>query len=222
MIDDSYTKLLLHMDGADASTTFTDEAGINITAVGNAQIDTAQSKFGGASGLFDGTGDYIYGTLPSAIGTQDFTLDYWVRHTSFVNYEVHFSFRTAGASWSSSSNAAAGFTLHDMAAGVIFSPSGVFTLNTWHHVALVRSGTTIKGYVDGTEVGSGTYGYNITQTIFGIASHQPTDAAEYLFGSIDELRLSVGIARWTSNFTPPTSAYGPSSSKQSSLLLMGA
>src|SRR3972149_9214360 len=56
---DSYTKLLLHMDGANGSTTFTDEMGQAVTANGNAQISTAQSKFGGASGLFDGTGDYL-------------------------------------------------------------------------------------------------------------------------------------------------------------------
>lgn len=58
-VDDVYTVALLHMNGADASTTFTDESGKTWTANGNAQIDTAQSVFGGASGLFDGTGDFI-------------------------------------------------------------------------------------------------------------------------------------------------------------------
>src|SRR3990167_7743345 len=56
---DSYTKLLLHMDGTNGSTTFTDEIGKTVTANGNAQISTAQSKFGGASGLFNGAGDWI-------------------------------------------------------------------------------------------------------------------------------------------------------------------
>ena len=55
----SFTKLLLHCNGTDGSTTFTDEIGKTVTANGNAQIDTAQSKFGGASGLFDGT-EIIY------------------------------------------------------------------------------------------------------------------------------------------------------------------
>ena len=58
-VDDAYTKSLLHFDGTDASTTFTDESGKTWTAHGNAQIDTAQSVFGGASGYFDGSGDYI-------------------------------------------------------------------------------------------------------------------------------------------------------------------
>jgi hypothetical protein len=55
---------LLHFDGSDGSTTFTDVTGTIWTANGNAQIDTAQSVFGGASGLFDGTGDFI--TTPDA------------------------------------------------------------------------------------------------------------------------------------------------------------
>src|SRR5512139_871383 len=51
---------LLHFNGNDGSTTFHDEAlNIDWIANGNAQIDTAQSVFGGASGLFDGTGDYL-------------------------------------------------------------------------------------------------------------------------------------------------------------------
>ena len=45
---DSYTKLMLHTDGSGGSTTFTDEIGKAVTANGNAQIDTAQKKFGAA------------------------------------------------------------------------------------------------------------------------------------------------------------------------------
>jgi hypothetical protein len=51
-VDDAYTVALLHMNGADTSTTFTDEAGTAWTAAGNAQIDTAQKVFGTASGLY--------------------------------------------------------------------------------------------------------------------------------------------------------------------------
>jgi len=58
---DSYTMLLLHADGADASTTLIDSSASSkpVTTINHAQIDTAQSKFGGASGLFDGTDDYV-------------------------------------------------------------------------------------------------------------------------------------------------------------------
>jgi hypothetical protein len=58
-VDDIYTKSLLHFDGDNASTTFLDESGKTWTRYGDAQISTAQNKFGPSSGLFDGTGDYI-------------------------------------------------------------------------------------------------------------------------------------------------------------------
>ena len=77
-VEDIYTKSLLHFNGADASTTFTDESGKAWTASGHAQIDTAQSVFGGASGLFDGTDDYIYAADSDDwnLGTLDFTVDF--------------------------------------------------------------------------------------------------------------------------------------------------
>jgi len=85
----SFTKLLLHCDAADASTTFTDSsaAGHNFTAAGNAQIDTAQFKFGTSSALFDGTGDYINdatGSSDFAFGTGDFAVDFWVRRENMT------------------------------------------------------------------------------------------------------------------------------------------
>src|SRR3990167_5305793 len=84
--------LMLHMDGTDGATTFTDSSdnAKTMTAVGNAQIDTAQSKFGGASGLFDGTGDWL--TTPDStdwdLGTGDFTIDFWIRFSSVANARV--------------------------------------------------------------------------------------------------------------------------------------
>ena len=83
-VDDSYTKVLLHMNGTDASTTFTDESGKTWTANGNAQIDTASYKFATGSGLFDGGGDYI-DTPDNAdfnFGSGDFTIDLQMRRNS--------------------------------------------------------------------------------------------------------------------------------------------
>ena len=82
------------MDGTDGSTTFTDAIGTHtVTAVGNAQIDTAQYKFGGASGLFDGTGDYL--TIPDHadfnFGAGDFTIDFWVRFNAINTAQAFIS-----------------------------------------------------------------------------------------------------------------------------------
>lgn len=75
---DSFTKLLLHCDGT--SNTFIDEIGKTITPAGNATQSTTQSKFGGKSAYFDGTGDYL--TIPDSIdfnfNSTPFTIDLWV------------------------------------------------------------------------------------------------------------------------------------------------
>src|SRR5690606_36671645 len=81
---DMYTVSMLHMDGVDGATTFIDETGKAWTTHGNAQIDTEQYQFNGASALFDGTGDYI--RTPSHgnfnFGNGNFTIDAWVRLNS--------------------------------------------------------------------------------------------------------------------------------------------
>ena len=217
-VDDSYSVALLHMNGADASTTFTDESGKTWTAYGGAQIDTAQSKFGGASGLFDGTGDYTK-TANSAdfdFGTGDFTIDFWMRRNGAVAY--------AGIVTSGKIDYSAGLAFDLGTAGttirVLSSYSGSPAVNiaassaianlTWTHVALVRYGNTMTLYQGGTSVGSvNSTGWTCNSAGLGFSVGQNgIDSTDYLFnGWIDEVRVSKGIARWTANFTPPTSEY---------------
>ena len=82
----SNVSLLLHMDGSNGSTTFTDNSsnGFTVTANGNAQISTAQSKWNGASGYFDGAGDFLTVPVNSAfeLGTGDFDVELWARFDS--------------------------------------------------------------------------------------------------------------------------------------------
>ena len=207
---DSYTKLMLHCDGADASTTFTDSSSSARTAsvFGNAQIDTAQSKFGGASGLFDGSGDYI--TFPASsdfsAGTGDFTVDFWVRlASSGLNHLVM------------SMNASNNFDIfiNDISNIVdVYLAAGRYTFSwspssaTWYHLALARSGTSLKCFIDGTQIDvTKTSSDNISVTSDTLHIGKDAGSPTYLNGWIDEFRVSIGIARWTANFTPPTEAY---------------
>src|SRR5687768_6144765 len=102
-IDEVYTVALLHMDGADGSTTFTDESGKTWTARGDAQIDTAQSVFGGASGRLDGNGDFV-DTPDHAdwdFGSGDFTLDLRVRFAAVgtAYFITHGDTYAGGSGW---------------------------------------------------------------------------------------------------------------------------
>ncbi len=219
--NDPNTVSLLHMDGTDASTTFTDDAAGGThtwTAVGNAQIDTAQSKFGGASGLFDGTGDYL--TAPDnadwAFGTGDFTVDCWVKLNDLTRYHpiiaqyvddnnymifTLYTTLTTGLTEMQLYVVSGGVAIINVNKGLSIAP------NTWTHCAFVRSGNNFMYFQDGVQQGT-----TVTDTdsmpdyasvLYG--GYSPTTSA--LKGWMDEVRISKGIARWTANFTPPTAAY---------------
>lgn len=209
---DSNAKLALHANGTDASTTFTDSSSTanSITTVGNAQIDTAQSKFGGASGLFDGN-DYI--SVPNAawmdVGTGAFTIDFWIRFNTLSgtwNYFVNDN--NTSTRWSIRWRSGIGLETHIASTYNAFAwtPS----TSTWYHVALVRSGTSVYAFVNGSQIGStGSSSDNISSTNPILIGTNP--ALDGLNGWIDEFRFST-VARWTSNFTPPTSEYSSTGS----------
>lgn len=199
----SSVAVLLHMDGANGGTTFTDSSSNarTVTRVGNAQISTAQSKFGGASALFDGDGDYLSTTISGGLGSGDFTLEFWYYKT--VNSGWIFNCRTSGT-------AGDGFDMrHDLqttnSGGGIFSIATV-PLNQWTHVAICRSGTTMRRFIDGTLNGSVTSSANFSGASFTIGG-SPYGNIGYLTGYIDDLRITKGVARYTGNFTPPAAAF---------------
>ncbi|MFA6270321.1 MAG: LamG domain-containing protein [Candidatus Paceibacterota bacterium] len=222
-IDDSYSKILLHCDGDDASTTITDEAGNTWTAEGGAQIDTAQSKFGGASLLLDGNGDYISTPdsddwrLDDGDNSKLWTIDFWVRFNSVSGYQALVAQLVNGSNnWMIQYESTHELTFQQRVSGtrnVNIRNAWTPSTGQWYHVAVVKNGTS--GYlmfVDGTQIGSTQ---TDTDTIGSFAgalnvgrSFQIDGAPSYLNGWIDEFRVSKGVARWTSNFTPPTSAYG--------------
>jgi len=224
VVDDSYTKSLLHFDGADASTTFTDESGKTVTPNGNAQLDTAQKVFGTASSLLDGNGDYLTwsDSTDFSPGTGAFTIDFRIRINSLGAYNTVLDMRTAD-------NA----TVNDLAFGVQWGASGkpyvyglgngagateiatAFSTNTWYHVALVGNGgadgsRTVKCYINGVLADGVTvtvnYNLNLNRLVLGTYALKNN----YFFnGWIEEFRFSKGIQRWTSDFTPPSAQYEP-------------
>jgi hypothetical protein len=223
-VDDQYTKALLHFDGTDASTTFLDETGKIWTAAGNAQIDTAQSVFGGASGLFDGTGDIISTPdhanwqLDGGSNSNTWTIDFWVRFNGDPGTGVMgFLQQRAGGNdfWAIrlSANTFA-FLVRSGGTNIVsiaqtWNPATA----TWYHNAIVKDGTNgYMHFVDGVQIGSTTTDVSPIPDFAAalwVADYQDsTGAHNYFNGWMEELRISIGIARWTANFTPPTLPYG--------------
>lgn len=212
---DSYTKLLLHCNGMDASTTFTDSSpsAHTVTANNQAQVDTAQSKFGGASLYVDGNDDSL--SVPDNadwdFGTGDFTIECWARWSAVNAVRV---LMDVGRGQTSNGVFLCTYgvsgELEPYINGVKVA-NGAFipVVDTWYHIALSRSGTDVKSFVNGTIIGTGTNSANITGSTEGV--HVGADyngTGDEFIGWIDEVRISKGIARYTAAFTPSTGEYG--------------
>lgn len=203
-----YVRLLLHCDGVNGSTSFPDSSlsSTTITANGNVQVSTARSKWGTASALFDGTGDQLTFSAISIGTNEDCTFECWVYKTAIdasgytvvfggLNQNIQFAFDYTGVA------GAVGLVLHGVS---IIPPSGTaVTLNTWHHLAWSRQGSTWRVFVNGVLQGTGST--NATFDVYRIGAFE---AGGYeMNGNIDDVRITKGICRYTENFTPPTGPF---------------
>lgn len=217
---DAYVKLLLHANGT--GNTFVDDSASvqTITPTGNVTQSATESKFGGKSAYFDGAGSYltVSDSVDFDLGTDDFTIDLWINTTTTTNYAPMFLRQVGG--WATGqynlmiNNGDSGGKIAFWAAD--YSLGGQMLLSTtavndgnWHHVAVVRNGTSWKLYIDGISessyTGSVTIG-DITAPIY--IGLDTVYGGRNFDGYLDEIRLSKGIARWTTNFVPPTAQYG--------------
>ena len=207
------TKLLLPFNGANAATTTSDLSNTNATVTfnGNSQISTAQSKFGGSSLYFDGTaGDNV--TLPAGSAYQfgaDFTIETWFYMNALNTYSLLYSSYGGAATGALELQIRSGISYKIRA---WYNSNSAFDSNTsistgqWYHFALTRSGTTVTYWLNGTSDGtmtlSGQMGRDDQTIKIG------ADGSSYTFnGYIDDMRVTNGVARYTSTFTPPTTAH---------------
>ena len=179
----------------------------NFVTVGNAQISTSVVKYGTGSIFFNGTTGYL--TAPSsplfAFGTGAWTVEAWVYVTTFQEillFDTRSSASTAGIGctiWTD------GKLYYSGSANNLLTSTAI-TTNTWNHVAWVYNGTTLTGYINGVSGGTATPSFNITQNNCFIG-RVGFAASGFMAGYVDELRITKGIARYTANFTPPTSLF---------------
>jgi len=190
-----------------------------VTAVNDAQIDTAQYKFGGSSYLGDGTSDYLtvdVADFGSTVGSAgDFTIECFARATNVSNKGIFHIHDDPDYNKSSGANSVACafyggsaqwqvyFKGTSASALNLYSSSN--TTNTWYHVAVVRNSGTTYFYVDGVQQWSSadTYDYSSARYLqFGAYFN----SGYSLPGNIDEFRISK-TARYTTGFTPTTTPF---------------
>jgi hypothetical protein len=180
-----------------------------LETVGNAQISTTQSKFGGSSMSFDGTGDWLLvpHNVDQMFGTGAFTVEFWLylNATGAARGLVAKGTGTTGwlVSLDSSNRVVFTYTTSTI------TSTGTISGTTWAHIAVVREGTgtnQTKIYINGTNDGTATVSTDFNQTNSMYVGADRTGGSS-LNGYIDDLRITKGYARYTANFTAPTSAF---------------
>ncbi len=208
---------LLHFDGANGSTVFTDQTGKTWTRVSGAEMSTAQSVFGGASGFFSPSNSSQITTPDHAdwdFGSGAFTLEGRIRWGSLVgaegvlakpntgtNYSPFLIYHTGGnLVFSSSSNN----TSWDVASAVVI---GAIVIDTWYAWAVSRVGSSIYLFMNGTLNNTVTFAGSLlaTTTVVNIGCF--TGAGNFMHGYNDELRVTKGIGRYSANYTLATAAF---------------
>ncbi len=191
-----------------------DATGKNVLeTVGNAQISTTQSKFGGSSMYFDGTTSYLYDppSVNNVLGTGDFTLECWVYATSTPADVGIFESRSNGNSATADGftlTAFSGSVIRIFSNGALISSSGTSYVNTWCHVAVTRLAGVFNLYINGVSQGTSSAArtFSNSDAIIGGGRYSTTASVTTFFpGYIDDFRITK-FCRYTGNFTPPTSA----------------
>ena len=194
-----------------------------VTLNGDIKSSTTQSKYLTSSMYFDGTGDYVSAPYSSLfdLGTKDFTVELWARFSanSGVIPLVGLGQGGSGAStvgWSLQQHATYGgltWYRYNGSTETYYTKSWSPSTNTWYHVAVSRQGTDLRFFIDGTSIGtqasvSTSYNNINTSDDLWIGRNRTGGGSTYLHfnGYMSDLRVTKGLARYTSNFTAPTTA----------------
>ena len=213
--------LQLPFNGSNGATSTSDLSNQNHTVtLYGAQISTAQSKFGGSSMLFDGSNDYLAiggSEWNSNLDSGDFTVEFWIRLDALGDQRIISNYNGSNgwgvAMWSGGggTNYFDGFWYNGSWQYIQYGISGNYTtpsLDTWYHLAFVRNGNDWSLYLNGTAENTRTVSGSITSSSLGnLQVGRRQDGVQYVDGYIDDLRITKGLARYTSNFTPPTTAH---------------
>ena len=216
------TKLLLPFDGSNGATTTSDLSDSNhsFTFSGGVQLTTAQSKFGGSCIYFDGSDDYIYTSDSSSftVGSSDFTFDFWLKRTSTgtAREGIWGQSNSGGSTLSyfcqfssgSVTDAKLRFGICDTGSTFYYCVSNsAITDTNWRHIAFVKHSGVLTMYIDGT---AQTTTASVAFTVKDVSENFNIGRVwhgNYFNGYIDDFRFTNGVARYTANFTAPTTTH---------------
>ncbi|MDD2892132.1 MAG: fibronectin type III domain-containing protein [Candidatus Gracilibacteria bacterium] len=215
--------LAMHMDGMNGSTSFTDSSTSpqtvtntnNVTLITNATT----SKNGGSSARFLGsTRNYL--TVQNSnlyFGTNDFTIEGWYYMTSYTaGYDQSFIASNWSGAWGPTAwwvgrwQGAGGKVIASMYGATMLTDPVAPSLNTWYHYAVVKKGTSFKLFRNGTLVDSGTISTSQGDSTRGVTIGSNPDnvtLSGVFTGYMDDVRVTNGVGRYSSNFTPSATTF---------------
>lgn len=210
--------LLLHGDGVDGGTTFTDSSQYNASVGGTGDVvtDTSDKMFGTASMLFTDIGTYM--SFPDAaqytIGTSDFTIEMWVKRdaTSGIDALIgHGNVASTSTGWAVYVTSAGALSFDWRSAGtrrILSTDASQVPRDEWVHVAVTRESGLLRLFTNGN-IGPNTtsLGADISNVAADLAVGGTYAAIGNLKGHIDDLRVTIGTARYTASFTPPAAPF---------------
>jgi hypothetical protein len=204
------TQLLLNYTNAGVIDSTADNV---LQTVGNAQISTTQSKYGGSSMYFNGSSGFL--KFPPSqnfnFGGGDFTVEFWVYRVGAGSSGSDRLFQTADG------DVYTGITVFESSGSIsvfVSISGGSWDLsvalgtisNTWSHVAITRSGANFRTFLNGVNTTTNSLG---TSALYFSPTQTPIiggqTSGRVFNGYIDDFRITKGVARYTGNFTPPTS-----------------
>ena len=213
--------LLCGFEGSDGSTSFGDESsfGRALAGVGNAQIDTSDFRFGSSSALFDGTGDRI--STPHAsdlnLDSSDFTIELFAKFAGAGRMGLlgKYAATTAGAAWMIERNTSDALVAryYNGSSEQLAATRAIPNDSSWHHLCFEKSagsyGVAVDGVFGAIQGGGGAPSVNAgTDALFIGARMQGGTTVSQMNGWIDEVRITIGVARYgLTSFTPPTAAF---------------
>ena len=212
---------LLHMDGSNNGTTFTDETGKTWTAGGDAKTSTSQIKYGTASLATTGSagaGRVVSTSNGLSLGSGDFTVEFFYRanatgasQPSPLTFAEDLSAYNNANNWVFIGNYQNNVSVWIANSKLLTSAVDIYDLN-WHHLVFERISGTGYLYIDGTLQQSTGIGTNFSNTSGMWIANQNDFTDRSSNGNIDEFRVTRGVGRYSSNFTPPTASFSAGTS----------
>jgi len=190
-----------------------------LETVGNAQVSTSVVKYGSGSLAFDGTGDYLSmpSTATNRFGSANWTMELWFRTPAATTRQIILGWNAIASGYGACivnflANGKIGLQISESGSSWKFddTTTGVgsaLSANTWYHLVVTRVGQIVTVYINGVSIG--TYSLTASTTslmtngIRNVVGINPDLTNQPFNGYIDDLRVTIGVARYTANFTPP-------------------